>query len=93
MQSFLNELWLFWLDIYFEDVEDDFTKVMWYYAGGIIIMLASIFTDLFIKRTPEIFFIESLPEELEVKNDLHAQNQCEGEICELYLRAYNEKNK
>ena len=79
------------IGIYFEDVEDDFTKVMWYYAGGIIIMLASIFTVLFIKRTPEIFFIESLPEEPDVKNDLHAQNQCEGEINKLYSRIYNEK--
>ena len=70
--------------IYFEDVEDDFTKVMWYYAGGIIIMLASIFTVLFIKRTPEIFFIESLPEEQDAKNDLYVQNQCEGEIYKLY---------
>ena len=72
--------------IYFEDVEDDFTKVMWYYAGGIIIMLASIFTVLFIKRTPEIFFIESLPEEQDVKNDLYVQNQCEGGIHKLYSR-------
>ena len=78
------------IGIYFEDVEDDFTKVMWYYAGGIIIMLASIFTVLFIKRTPEIFFIESLPEEPEVKNDPHAQNQCESEIYELYSRIYSE---
>ena len=72
--------------IYFEDVEDDFTKVMWYYAGGIIIILASIFTVLFIKRTPEIFFIESLPEEQDVKNDLYVQNQCEGGIHKLYSR-------
>ena len=79
------------MGIYFEDVEDDFTKVMWYYAGGIIIMLASIFTVLFIKRTPEIFFIESLPEESDIKNDPHPQNQCEGEIYELYSRIYNEK--
>ena len=57
---------------------------MWYYAGGIIIMLASIFTVLFIKRTPEIFFIESLPEEQDAKNDLYVQNQCEGEIYKLY---------
>ena len=57
---------------------------MWYYAGGIIIMLASIFTVLFIKRTPEIIFIESLPEEQDVKNDLYVQNQCEGEIYTLY---------
>ena len=75
--------------IYFEDVEDDFTKVMWYYAGGIIIMLASIFTVLFMKRTPEIFFIESLPEEQDVKNDLYVQNQCEGGIYTLYSRIYN----
>ena len=79
------------LGIYFKDVEDDFTKVMWYYAGGIILMLASIFTVLCIKRTPEIFFIESLPDEPDVENDLHAQNQCEGEIYELYSRIYNEK--
>ena len=39
----------------------------------------------------EIFFIESLPEEPDVKNDLHAENQCEGEINKLYLRTYNEK--
>ena len=62
---------------------------MWYYAGGIIIMLASIFTVLFMKRTPEIFFIESLPEEQDVKNDLYVQNQCEGGIYTLYSRIYN----
>ena len=77
------------IGIYFEDVEDDFTKVMWYYAGGIIIMLASIFAVLFVKRTPEIFFIESLPEEQDVKNDLYVQNQCEGGIYTLYSRIYN----